>query len=350
MTISAPPITVAPNVAEAAETVPARHYTHHDERGHTVHRTNPIYVQRDVSSLDVAEGMNVLEVGTGSGYSGALLARLTGASGRVTSLDIDPYLTRWANLIHHRRGLDNIRCFTVDGTAGLPSRAPYDRIVAWCTPPLLPAAWLDQLTEDGLIVTPLPVAALPHLTVVTRIRTAQGQPAVENVTTGGYIDATASPKADLDLPGRWVDWENRHPSLSWISIAWRDRDDWQHTGARATLNRLLNPNYSEPADGVVQDWPLWKYWPAATGDPGMTMVGLGPENLAFGHSTPDSAAVITQDGRIIADSAESPSLAILRSWISDWNDAGCPPRESYEPSLVPHSSHAGTGWDLRLRR
>ncbi|MGO4427229.1 methyltransferase domain-containing protein, partial [Streptomyces sp. MCAF7] len=115
MTTSAPTITVAPDVAEAAENVPARHYTHHDERGHTVHRTNPVYVQRDVSSLDVTEGMNVLEIGTGSGYSGALLARLTGASGQVTSLDIDPYLTRWANLIHHRRGLDNIRCLTVDG-------------------------------------------------------------------------------------------------------------------------------------------------------------------------------------------------------------------------------------------
>ncbi|WP_406223525.1 hypothetical protein [Streptomyces decoyicus] len=62
--------------------------------------------------------MRVAEYGTGSGYSTELIARLVGTTGEVTSLDIDVYLTPWANLIHHERGLDNVRCHTADGSAG----------------------------------------------------------------------------------------------------------------------------------------------------------------------------------------------------------------------------------------
>ncbi|MGW2324732.1 protein-L-isoaspartate O-methyltransferase family protein [Streptomyces sp. NPDC001700] len=336
-------------VADVAASVPERHYTHHDGRGHTVHRSNPAVIHRDLTTLDVAEGMNVLEVGTGSGYSGALLTQLVGTRGQVTSLDIDPYLTRWANLIHHDRGLTNIRCYNTDGTAASTGRGPFDRIVAWCTPPLLPRLWVDQLVDGGVIVVPLPVASLPYLTVVARIRVTGGEPTVESIATGGYIEATASPKADLDLPGRWVDWEHRHPALSWISVTWRDQDDWRHTGARAILDRLLTPAHSEPVGTVVDDWALWKYWAAATDAPGMTMVGLAPELLAFGHSNPDSAAVLTQDGRILADAPSSPSLAILRGWITDWTAAGRPARESYTPLLTPATGEA-PGWDLRLTR
>ncbi|MGO4750784.1 protein-L-isoaspartate(D-aspartate) O-methyltransferase, partial [Streptomyces sp. 2MCAF27] len=105
-------------IALAAESVPERHYTHHEGRGATPHRSNPAVIHRELGTLEVGPGLNVAEFGTGSGYSGALLSQLVGPSGKVTSLDIDAYLTRWANLIHHERGLGNIRCHTADGTAG----------------------------------------------------------------------------------------------------------------------------------------------------------------------------------------------------------------------------------------
>ncbi|MGO4425213.1 protein-L-isoaspartate O-methyltransferase, partial [Streptomyces sp. MCAF7] len=157
-------------IALAAESVPERHYTHHEGRGATPHRSNPAVIHRELGTLEVGPGLNVAEFGTGSGYSGALLSQLVGPSGKVTSLDIDAYLTRWANLIHHERGLGNIRCHTADGTAGFPAHAPYDRMVAWCTPPLLPQAWVDQVVDGGLIVTPLPIASVPNMTVVAKIR------------------------------------------------------------------------------------------------------------------------------------------------------------------------------------
>ena len=132
-------------VADAAQTVPERHYTHHEGRGATPHRSNPVVIHRELTTLDVQPGMNVAEFGTGSGYSGALLAQLVGSSGAVTSLDIDDYLVKWANLIHHERGISNVHCFAADGTTGLAECAPYDRVVAWCTPPLLPKTWVDQV-------------------------------------------------------------------------------------------------------------------------------------------------------------------------------------------------------------
>ncbi|WP_432037250.1 protein-L-isoaspartate O-methyltransferase family protein [Streptomyces cucumeris] len=338
-------------LADIVETVPERHYTHHEGRGATPHRSNPVVIHRELTTLDVHPGMHVAEFGTGSGYSGALLAQLVGPTGQVTSLDIDHYLTRWANLIHHDRGLGNIRCHTADGTAGFPERAPYDRMVAWCTPLLLPQAWVEQMVDGGFIVTPLPVAPVPNMTVVAKIRIRDRQPEVEAVFTGGYIEATASPKGDLDLPGRWVDWENRVPGPSWISIAWRGKDDWQNSGARTTLHRLLGDAYTERYDGDEVDWPSWRTFLAAAGNPYLTMAGLKRDLWALGHSTRTTAAVIQQDGTILADRPNSPSLEVLRVWLRNWETAGRPAPESYVPSLVRCEGGDGpAGWDLRLSR
>ncbi|MQS36817.1 protein-L-isoaspartate(D-aspartate) O-methyltransferase [Streptomyces katsurahamanus] len=338
-----------PSVALAAETVPERHYTHHEGRGATPHRSNPRVIHRELTTLDVGPDMNVAEFGTGSGYSGALLAHLVGPRGTVTSLDIDDYLVRWAGLIHHRRGVGNIRCHTADGTSGFADRAPYDRIVAWCTPPLLPQAWVDQTADGGLIVAPLPIAAVPNMTLVTKIRVSGGRPSVEAVFNGGYIEATASPKTDLDLPGRWIDWENRVPAPSWISIAWREDDDRLHTGARTALDRLLKNAYTEPYGGAAVDWPTWRTWAAATVGPQLTMAGLNPELWALGHSTATTAAVIQQDGAVLAESADSPSLTALRGRLAAWEDAGRPAPETHQPALVRHDGDQGAGgWNLRL--
>ncbi|WP_030422668.1 protein-L-isoaspartate(D-aspartate) O-methyltransferase [Streptomyces sp. SCSIO 75703] len=338
-------------VALAAESVPEHHYTHHEGRGPTPHRSNPVVIHRELTTLDVRPGHKVAEYGTGSGLSGALLAELVGPTGSVTSLDIDDFLVRWANLIHHDRGVHNVRCHTADGTAGFAERAPYDRMVAWCTPSLLPEVWVDQVVDGGLIVAPLPIAAVPNMTVVAKIRVSGGQPVVEAVFTGGYIEATASPKTDLDLPGRWVDWERRVPAPSWISIAWREQDDPLHTGARTSLGHLLEDAHTEPYDGPEVGWPSWRTFAAALGDPGLTMAGLCPELWAIGHTTATTAAVIQQDGTILADRPDSPSLAILRGWLRRWEAAGRPAPESYTPALVRVAGGEGpAGWDLRLSR
>lgn len=334
-------------VDRAAHNVPERHYTHHAGRGDTPMRSNPAAIHRDLATLEVDSGMRVIEIGTGSGYSGGLLATLVGKTGRVTSLDIDPYLVQWARIIHHELGIDNVHAVTTDGVSGCPADAPYDRLVGWCTPPVLPAAWVEQINDGGIIVTPLPIAAVPHLTVVAKIRITAGRPQVEALYDGGYMETTASP-VDSDVPTRYLDWEYRVPDAAWISIAWRAQDDERHTHARAALDRLRAGSYSEPYPGDTIDWSSWRTWVAATGDPHLTMAGLAPHYCALGHTTPGSAALVQQDGLIIADSPTSPSLTVLRRWLTEWETAARPATDSYLATLIHHPKQDIPGWELQL--
>ncbi|WP_326609449.1 hypothetical protein OG949_04100 [Streptomyces scopuliridis] len=63
-------------------------------------------------------------------------------------------------------------------------------------------------------------------------------------------------------------------------------------------------------------------------------------------TTTTTAAVIQQDGTILADAPDSPSLTVLRDRLKQWEDAGRPAPATFTPALVP----TGGGWDLRLSR
>ena len=116
--------------------------------------SQPSLMAKMLELLDVAPGDRVLEIGAGSGYNAALLAHLTGPSGRVTSVDVDPDLARRA-----RRSLRDAgaRATIVagDGRQGHPPHAPYDRIIATAAADAIPRAWLEQLREQGRLVLPL---------------------------------------------------------------------------------------------------------------------------------------------------------------------------------------------------
>ena len=115
----------------------------------------PTVVAMMLDQLQVQPGNRILEIGAGTGYNAALLARLTGPGGSVTTVDIDPEVTAGA-----RRGLDatgnqQVEVITRDGSLGASENAPYDRIIftvgAW---DLTPAFW-EQLAPGGRLVVPL---------------------------------------------------------------------------------------------------------------------------------------------------------------------------------------------------
>ncbi|MFH8786954.1 hypothetical protein [Streptomyces roseoverticillatus] len=76
------------------------------------------------------------------------------------------------------------------------------------------------------------------------------------------------------------------------------------------------------------------------------MAGLRPDLWAIGHSTPTTAAVIQQDGTILADRPDCPSPSVLHSWLAAWEKAGRPAPETYTPALTRTTD----GWDLHLSR
>ncbi|MGH4008640.1 MAG: methyltransferase domain-containing protein, partial [Pseudonocardiaceae bacterium] len=110
--------------------------------------TKPDLMIRMLEVLDVADGMRVLEIGTGTGYNAALLTHRLG-SAQVYSVDIDPNLVSQAGRRLARLGYTPT-LVAADGIDGLPAYAPFDRIIATCALFAVPPAWIDQLRPGGL--------------------------------------------------------------------------------------------------------------------------------------------------------------------------------------------------------
>jgi protein-L-isoaspartate(D-aspartate) O-methyltransferase len=110
-----------------------------------------------LEQLQLGHGDQVLEVGTGTGYNAAVMARLVGERGSVVTVDIaeDLVARARANLAAARAGDVIVVCG--DGGFGAPDYAPYDKIIvtagAWDIAP----AWLAQLRPGGRLVLPLSV-------------------------------------------------------------------------------------------------------------------------------------------------------------------------------------------------
>ncbi|ELP65532.1 rRNA adenine N-6-methyltransferase family protein [Streptomyces turgidiscabies] len=115
--------------------------------------TAPSLMLAMLQALDVADGNQVLEVATGTGYNAALLSQRLG-SDQVVTVEVDPVLARLAESRLRRCGHSPL-VVTGDGRVGHPGRAPYDRLIATCGFSDIPVAWLDQVRPGGLIVCPL---------------------------------------------------------------------------------------------------------------------------------------------------------------------------------------------------
>lgn len=94
----------------------------------------------------------VLEVGTGSGYQTAVLARLVR---QVYSLEIVAALATAASARLHRLGCHNVEVHHSDGYAGWPEHAPYDGIIVTAAAPYIPTALITQLKAGARLVIPV---------------------------------------------------------------------------------------------------------------------------------------------------------------------------------------------------
>jgi protein-L-isoaspartate(D-aspartate) O-methyltransferase len=165
--------------------------------------SQPTVMAGMLEALDLQPGHRVLEIGTGTGYHTALLCHRLGAA-NVTSIELDPALADAARDALAHIGL-HPRIYTGDGTAGLASAAPFDRIIATAAADHIPGAWIDQLAPSGAIVVDLRGSVSGRL-----IR----------------LSATQDPEADtvqgrfLPLPGAFM------PLRTRTDRPYRDGEDW----------------------------------------------------------------------------------------------------------------------------
>jgi protein-L-isoaspartate(D-aspartate) O-methyltransferase len=119
-------------------------------RGQTV--SQPLVVARMTEALEIGARHKVLEIGTGSGYQAAVLARLCR---RLYSIERHRELLREAEQRLVKLRIHNVTVRFGDGTKGWPEQAPFDRIIVTAAAPELPAVLADSLTIGGVLVAPV---------------------------------------------------------------------------------------------------------------------------------------------------------------------------------------------------
>ncbi len=118
-------------------------------RGATI--SQPTVIAEMLTLLDPRPGEKILEIGTGSGYTAALLAEL---GTHVISIEIDPVLAEQAKERLTELGYD-VKVIVGDGSEGYLPDAPYDGIICHAATPRIPLPWVEQLKEGGKIVAPV---------------------------------------------------------------------------------------------------------------------------------------------------------------------------------------------------
>lgn len=113
--------------------------------------SEPSLVAAMMDLLNLTGRERVLEVGTGSGYSAAVLSR---CSSEVHTIEYDRQLSKAARKRLVALGFDNITVHTGDGAKGVPKYSPYDAVIASAGMREIPQALFDQLKDDGVVVAP----------------------------------------------------------------------------------------------------------------------------------------------------------------------------------------------------
>jgi protein-L-isoaspartate(D-aspartate) O-methyltransferase len=138
--------------------------------------SQPYVVALMTELLDIQQGEKVLEIGTGSGYQGAVLAEMTD---EVSSIEIIPDLTRRARATFRDLGY-GVDVRQGDGYFGWPEKGPFDGIIVTAAPDHMPQPLIQQLAEGGNMV--IPVGPPGSYQTLWRLTKKNGEIVSENIT------------------------------------------------------------------------------------------------------------------------------------------------------------------------
>ncbi len=131
-------------------------YAHLDEplpipAGQTISAPHMVAIMLELA--DLKPGMNVLEIGTGSGWNASLMAELVKRD--IYTIERIPELAEFARRNLERAGVKNVHVILSDGSRGFPPKAPYDRIIVTAGAPDIPKPLVEQLKPGGKLIIPV---------------------------------------------------------------------------------------------------------------------------------------------------------------------------------------------------
>ena len=269
------------------------------ERGVAVSSSSqPAIMAIMLQQLRADPGDRVLEIGTGTGYNAALLARLVGSEGHVVSLDFDEDLCLSARAHLAAAGIEGVEVQHADGAAGWPPGAPYDRVIVTASADDLSPAWLHQLVEGGRLVIPLSLAGPIQFSVgFVRLGPALVS---ESLSFCGFMPL----RGEMARPGRGPD--NGDPAPAWLA----DPDSGRWCG------------FEVPAGDARAGFETW----LAMTEPGYVRLSRNPEDPAVFGLQDDGrgAALLEWEGsrlelRMYGDGEEVARrlIAAHRRWLRD---------------------------------
>jgi protein-L-isoaspartate(D-aspartate) O-methyltransferase len=132
--------------------------------------SQPSTVSAMTEALDVRPGQKVLEIGTGSGWQAALLAKLAGREGFVWTIERFNSLAESAKRNLENAGIKNVKVILGDGSLGLKPNAPFDRIIVTAGCPDIPAPLLEQLKVGGKLVLPIGDLYTQQMFLIEKVR------------------------------------------------------------------------------------------------------------------------------------------------------------------------------------
>ncbi|MGH3438203.1 MAG: methyltransferase domain-containing protein [Sciscionella sp.] len=269
----------------------------------------PGVVAQMLTALQVAPGMRVLEIGTGTGYNAALLAHQLGAA-HVVSVEIDPAVAEHARHALAATGYRAVSVITGDGAEGYPPGAPYDRVIATAAAAEVPHAWIAQTRPGGRVLTPWGTAFYPGgLLALTVDHDATATGRIVGPAAFMWLRAQRIPRYST---GRIV----RDQDAAAVSTT--DLHPWQVAGDvhAATAIGLRVPRCES------------FYHPDSSATGTLYLVDQHTRSWATLHLTPEPPYQVRQSGeRTLWD-----EVATAYRW---WLDADQPPVEGWRFTVTP---------------
>ncbi len=300
----------------------------------------PSVIARLLRLLEIEPGMRIFEVGTGSGFSTALLCELVGPTGRIVSMEVNPALSRRAAERLHAAG--HTQAELVTGNALVAELGTgFDRLIAWATADMVPDGWRRAVQPGGWLMVPVQLLPLRGAAPVVKLSSAGGVLAVDGFFPGGFVPLSPS--------GEW-----RPDGLG--------MSDLDAGGLRLSAPGLLTPASRMQLQGLLshlRPWPsplragesaddLWWYLVARSSQDLVSGVVAGESwGMVFGAAGGDGIALLNRSG----EGPATPSLhggnaeyrERLSGWVEAWRSLGRPGFRSLRGSAVLVSKQ---GWRI----